>query len=1138
MSVPRQRHSPVDRHSGDVADARDKVWHSIAQLFEAQAASTPNAPAVIAAETWSYRELNSRANHISRQLHEWGVGPEHRVGVLLDRSPESVAALIGILKTGAAYVPLDPGHPITRLAWFVSDAQLSVLITSGEHRPQAQEVAATARVWVVQLPEENLDVNQPIEVNGDTAAYIMYTSGSTGTPKGVVVTQRAVVGLAHDSCWSAAHRRVLLHSHQMFDATTYEMWVPLLHGGAVVVGRAGPLDTAELAEDIATHGVTALWLTAGLFRLMSTEELGCFAALDEVWTGGDVVSVSAVRRVTEAHRHLTVVNGYGPTEATTFATRHTVDTAPKHIVPIGRPLDDTEIRVLDPTLRPVSDGKVGELYISGPGLARGYIGKASLTAACFVADPFGAPGSRMYRTGDFVRQNDDGELEFVGRGDEQVKIRGFRVEPGEAESALSRAPGVADVAVVVRGDEGDRRIVAYVLPEPGGAVTVSQLYGYARSCLPQYLVPAAFVMLDSLPMTANGKLDRAALPAPDETATEGRGPRDEREAALCGIFADLLKLPSVAIDDDFFELGGQSLLAARLVSRVRADLGSKLRVRDLFENPTVATLSPLLTSARGELPPLRRLPHQTIAPLSFAQRRLWFLFKLEGPSATYNIPLATRLKGPLDHVALQRAVASVAQRHESLRTVFPEVDGEPGQSVLDAVPVVAVRHVPEADLPLAISTIAHHRFELNNQLPLRVELIQTTPLDHTLVLVVHHIAADGWSLSILLRDLGSAYQAWLDGRSPDWQPPPVRYTDYVLWQRELVGRDGKPDGLLTQQLPYWSERLAGLPDQIQLPTDRARPTTASYAGDHLQFELSADLHQQLLALAYRCNATLFMVLHAGLAVLLNRLGAGTDIAVGSPVAGRSVRDLEDIVGLFVNSIVIRTDTSGDPSFLDLLAQVRETSLAAYAHQEMPFELLVEHLNPQRSASHAPLFQVALAVQNTERAHLNLPGAHSATAFSRAAVARLDIFLSLTERFDDNGRPLGVAAVAEYATDLFERETVGRIATRWMRVLEVMTTEPERSIAQDVLLADEQRVLTAEWHERASLGRSKTVPELFEEQVRATPKALAVMDGAEQVTYAELDEKATRLAQQLSTGEACCRLPTAVSRIHCRFYSYC
>ena len=774
--------------------------------------------------------------------------------------------------------------------------------------------------------------------------------------------------------------------------------------------------------------------------------------------------------------------------------------------------------MLDGGLGLCPSGVIGELYIAGAGLARGYVGRPDLTGERFVADPYGASGSRMYRSGDLARWRADGVLEFVGRADAQVKLRGFRIEPGEIEAALLGHAGVRQAVVVVREDQpGKARLVGYVVAAAG--VDAGALREHLLRRLPEHMVPSAFVFLARFPLTANGKLDRGALPAPEaEAGRVYRGPRTPAEEILCGLFAEVLGVSRVGIDDNFFALGGHSLLATRLISRIRATLDVELAIRCLFEAPTVEGLARRLEEGGAARPALRPVGRPAEIPLSFAQRRLWFLNRLEGPSGSYTIPVAVRLTGALDVAALEAALGDVVDRHESLRTVFPDRLGVPRQEILTGEagrPRLAVSAVGEGELAATLSSAARRGFDLSCEPPLRAHVFALGPHEHVLLLLLHHIAGDGWSMRPLWRDLGAAYAARLAGSAPRQAALPVQYADYALWQHAVLGSESDAGSAIASQLAYWRDTLAGLPAELDLPRDRARPAVSSHRGDLVELSLSAALHGRLLSLARETGASLFMVLQAGLAALLTRLGAGEDIPVGSPIAGRTDSALDDLVGFFVNTLVLRTDTSGDPSFRALIGRVRAGNLAAYAHQELPFERLVEVLNPARSLARHPLFQVMLAFQNNAEARPELCGLDVSAEPVATQSAQFDLSVSLGERRGADGSPAGLAGVIEYATDLFDRSTVEGLAGRLVRLLEGVVADPGRSIsALDILSAEERRVLLHEWNDTARALPPATLPELFAAQAARTPDAVAVVGADESLSYGELEARANRLARHL------------------------
>ncbi|MFI9333100.1 condensation domain-containing protein, partial [Kitasatospora sp. NPDC052868] len=690
--------------------------------------------------------------------------------------------------------------------------------------------------------------------------------------------------------------------------------------------------------------------------------------------------------------------------------------------------------------------------------------------------------------------------------------------------ALTTHPDITHATVLAREDTpGDKRLIAYIVPTAAteqDSALVSAAREHLRKSLPDYMVPSAIVVLEALPLTANGKLDRKALPAPSYAATTaGRAPSSRQEEILCEVFAEVLGVASVSVDDSFFELGGHSLLGTRLMSRIRAVLGVEVGIRALFEAPTVAGLAERLGGADAARPALTAGERPSVVPLSAAQRRLWFLGELEGPSATYNIATALRLTGTLDRDALRGALHDVLARHEVLRTVYPTLNGQPHQRILEATAVtldLPVTSLTEAELEQALARAAGYVFDLSTEVPLRAELFSVSANAHVLVLLVHHIAGDGWSMGPLARDISTAYEARLEGAAPAWTALPVQYADYTLWQQDLLGDDTDPASVLSQQLAHWRKALADLPEELQLPTDRPRPAVATHQGATYDLNLSAELHEQLADLARSRGVTLFMVLQAGLATLLNRLGAGTDIPVGTPIAGRTDEALDDLVGFFVNTLVMRTDLDGDPTFAALLGRVQDAGLGAFSNQDVPFERLVEDLAPTRSMARHPLFQVMLTLQNNTEATLELPGLATELLPAGQAPAKFDLDFQLGERFDGQGRAAGLHGWVTFATDLFDHATVEAVAQRFVRVLEAVAADPEQPVSRiEILDADERRQLLTEWNDTAQDLPAATLPELFHAQVNRTPDATALVFGDTELTYAELNARANRLAHLLT-----------------------
>ncbi|MBO1417674.1 non-ribosomal peptide synthetase, partial [Streptomyces sp. FH025] len=1050
----------------------------LAPLLAEQADRTPDAPAVRCGDQrLTYRELHDRADELARRLTAAGAGPERVVAIALDRSCDLVVAALAVLRTGAAYLPLDPDYPVDRLRYMLDDAAPVVTLT---HRRVRELLSGQDGLWVLDEPE-----GLPAALGQCAAgipdhhhpAYVIYTSGSTGRPKGVVVPHGALVNLVRDMAERFAvgpADRLLAVTTFGFDIANLELFVPLAGGAELLVAdRETVRDPAALADAITGLGVTVLQATPSLWQSLAADHAPRLAGLRAL-VGGEALPEPLARTLT-AHC-ASVTNVYGPTETTIWSTAAELTDRPGP-PPIGGPIANTRAYVLDGALRPVPDGTFGDLYLAGGGLARGYLNRPGLTAERFVADPYGPAGGRMYRTGDIVRWDTAGQaLEYAGRSDFQVKIRGYRIELGEIESVLAAQPGVRRAVVTARTDRaGDARLVAYVVP---AGIDRDRLRERASSVLPTHMVPAVYVPLDDLPLTPNGKVDRKALPAPpDERAGTGREPSGEREELLCAVFAEALGLERVGADDDFFELGGHSLSATRVVNRLRSALGTDVPVRALFDARTAEALARALDPEEAPAEPAPARPalravaeRPATVPLSYAQERLWFLDKMDGPTGAYNIPLAVRLTGPLDRAALAAAVRDVVQRHESLRTVFAEADGLPSQLVLTSAEAeragarLETVELTAEELEGALAEESARPFTLSSQVPLRARLFALGAEDHALALTVHHIAADGASFAPLARDLATAYRARTEGRAPDWPPLPVQYADHALWQRALLGTKDDPDSLAAAELAHWREALAGIPEELELPTDFPRPARAGHRGAEVAHQVPAEVHARLAELARSGGASLFMAVQAGLSALLTRLGAGTDIPLGTAVAGRADEAVRELVGLFVNTLVLRTDTSprsagdtptGDLTFRELLGRVRETDLTAYAHAELPFEHLVEELNPVRSMGRQPLFQVVLAFETGSfggGADLPpMPGLTAEVLPIGTATAKFDLSFQVRERTGADGAPAGLDILLEYREDLFTAATAHRLARSLATLLASAADAPDAPLSALELL---------------------------------------------------------------------------------------
>ncbi|MEV6393082.1 amino acid adenylation domain-containing protein [Nocardia xishanensis] len=1122
------------RNATDAPELLDDA--TLTTLFDAQVARTPDAPAVrFGAETLSYAELRQRSLALAGELADRGVGPESLVAVAMRRSIELVVTVYAVLRTGAGYVPIDPDHPAERSDHVLASAAPACVLTRTADR---FDTAVDVPLLAVEAMEGRA-ITQTQPVRPDNAAYVIYTSGSTGRPKGVVITHRQMVNQFRWAQGAYPHGPgdVVLHKTPItFDISTWELFWPLQVGATVVIAEPdGHRDPAYIARVIEEFGIGTVHFVPSMLDAFLESATGEHPELRRVFAAGEALSTETAARFAAALPGAELANWYGPAEAT-VVTSHPAADADGVAVPIGAPVANTRVHVLDRHLRETPLGAAGELYVAGVQLARGYAGAPALTAERFVAHH---DGTRLYRTGDVVRWRVDGPtpaLDYLGRSDFQVKLRGQRIELGEIEAVLLGHDSVQRAAVaLVRGGAGDR-LVAYVVAAAGATIDDAALLAHVRATLPSYMVPSAVVALDAFPLNASGKLDRKALPQPEFAGRAYREPVTELERAVAGVFAEVLGLERVGADDDFFELGGNSLVATRVAARLGAVVGVRVPVRSVFEHPAVGELA----IAAGEFVgsgharvALTAGPLPDPIPLSLAQQRMWFLNRFDTGSAVNNLPVAVRLTGELNADALRQAIADLVARHETLRTRYPAgADGIARQEILpadQATTELLSRTVAPDALPARIAEVVGAGFDVTAEPPFRAELFQVDGTDeHVLVVVAHHIAADGWSMGPLTRDVMLAYAARCAGRAPEWPPLPVQYADFSVWQRAVLGSETDPESLVSAQIAFWRAALAGLPDELSLPADRPRPAAQSFAGATHTFTIDAELADRLASLAAERNATLFMVLHAALAALLARLAGTEDIAIGTPVAGRGEAELDDVIGMFVNTLVLRTAVAGESGFGELLDRVRDTDLAAFAHADLPFERLVEIIDPVRSTARHPLFQVMLSVQNLPETSFELPGLRVDGVDFDIDTAKFDLMLAV--------RRSGSALHAEfsYARDLFDETTVRGFAERFVRLLDGVTSRPEIAVGDIDLLAEAERAqllssFTAEstsvqaapaQAERMEVENrpAATLVDLFGAQASATPFTIAIIDraaaGQREWTYAEFATRVYRLARRL------------------------
>ncbi|MES1240935.1 MAG: non-ribosomal peptide synthase/polyketide synthase [Acidobacteriota bacterium] len=1093
------------------------------RVFEQIAARRPEAPAVLwDGGSLTYGELDRWSSAVAARLE---IPPGTPVALEMERSAELIVAMLGVLKAGGAYVPLDPADASERRAWLLENSRAEVVLRAKDIKDCKDS------------RDHSLQSFESFPLGGDALAYILYTSGSTGRPKGVAVPHRAInrLILETDYIHLGPEDRSAHLSNTAFDASTLEVWGPLLTGGSMVIfPRELVLSPAALGAAFRRWKISVSFLTAALFNEVLREAPGSLGGVRNQLAGGEALSPRWVREaLTQLEPGCRLLNGYGPTECTTFAVVHDIRSAPEgRSIPIGRPIANTRAYVLDRETRPVPQGAAGELLLGGDGLAWGYWGRPDLTAERFVPDPFGL-SSRLYRTGDLVRWLADGTLEYLGRTDEQVKVRGFRIEPGEIESVLSRCPGIAECAVVAKQEAQGKVLVAFATRS--GAEETPDVRAWLRERLPDYMVPSRVVFLDALPRTASAKVDRRALlavPVEQVEAAERpyQPPRTPTEEVVAGIWAEVLGLERVGLGQGFFDLGGHSLLAGRVLARLRSTLGVELPLRTFFQDPTVEALARRVEEARPKpgaaagaqaagLPPILPVPRDGRLPLSFAQQRLWFFDRLAPVPALYNVPSLLRIDGPLRAGALAAALAEIVRRHEALRTVFSYAgEDEPVQLLLTDIPGLAV--IDLSGLPEAVRRDEAGRqereevrrgFSLETGPLFRSRLLRSAPEEHLLILNAHHVVSDGWSLGVLSHEIGELYRAFAAGRPSPLPELGVGYPDFAVRQREWL-----EGGAMEDQLAWWTGRLAGLPEGLDLPADRPRPAVQTWRGAVERTRLAAGLSQSLLALGRRQGATPFMTLAAAFFVLLHRHTGGDDLAVGFPTANRTRQEIEPLIGFFVNTLVLRADLSGEPGFLQVLARVRDAALGAWAHQDLPFEKLVEALAPDRDLSRTPLVQVFFAFQEVVRLAVDLgPGLAAEPEDVDTGTAKFDLSLFLSQAAGG-----GLLAEVEYATDLFEAGTVRRILERLEVLLAGIVETPEAPLGElPLLTAAERKQMLVEWRGVEREYPSETpVHRVFEEVAARQPEAPAVVwdtpEGERSLSYGKLAEDAARLAVRL------------------------
>ncbi len=1138
-----ERSELIAQGAGPAASPTEACIHRL--VFE-QAARTPEAPAVEMGErSLTYRELAERAGLLARRLRRMGVGPESLVGLCVERSPEMVVGMLGTLEAGGAYLPLDPAYPRERLAFMLEDSGARAVLTqeslAGSLPAGGREIVRLDADWGSIAQE--LPVAGPEPVPGN-AAYVIYTSGSTGRPKGVLVPHASLVNYvrsAADIGGIGADDRVLQFASMSFDTSAEEIYPCLTRGGTLVLRDDAMAGSPEVfLRETERLGITVLDLPTAYWHELVSENLSLPASVRLVILGGEQAQKPRLdiwrERVGERAR---LLNTYGPTEATIVSTRRDV-TGPQDFpgeVPIGRPIAGARAHVLGADFEPLPPGLDGELYLGGAGVTRGYLGRPDLTAERFVPDPFGGSGERLYRTGDLARRLPGGDLEFRGRADRQVKVRGFRIEPGEIEAALRNLDGVRDAVALVLQD----RLVAYVVPSGDPAPSTVGLRAGLKASLPDYMLPAVFVKLQALPLTPSGKVDRRALPAPGAERPDVdcgfAAPRSPVEEVLAGIFAEVLKLDRVGVHDDFFVLGGHSLLVAQVATRARQALHAELPIVEIFRHPTVARLAERVEAGSGaaggglaELPPIRRVPRDgRPIPLSFPQERVWFLDQLTpGGNIAYNFQVTLYFEGPLHVGVLEETLTELVRRHEILRTSFPSVDGRPVQVIHPPAPVrlavVDLRDVAEPEREDTAERIVAETLAVPfdvSRLPLiRWRLIQLDDDLHMLVQVEHHFVHDGWSYAVMLREVKALYSAFLRGEPSPLPELPVQYADFATWQREWL--EGEP---MQRLLGFWTQRLAGHPAPTEIPTDRPRPARATFRGDVQMFEIPSDLYMDLRQLSRRQGFTLYMTMLAGFFSVLNRYSGQEDVMIGTSNANRRAREIEGMIGMVVNTLILRGDLSGQPSFREIQGRVRDLTLEVYAHQDMPFERLVQELRPERQLGRNPLFQIMYNFHDAAVPDLEFGGLRVMRRVRGNRSAKVDLNVIVVPRgeqrvgMEERDEDRRAVLHWEYNTDLFDLATMRRLFGHFMNLLAGAARDPNVKLDDLPLLGEaEIAELLAGWSRGGPVPdgneREDRLHTLFEAQVERSPVAEALVCGHKRLSYAELNRRANRLAHHL------------------------